>query len=212
MKLYHFPFSPNSRRVLAVAFHLGIDLELEEVDLTKGEHLRPSFIKLNPNHKIPTLVDGDFVLWESAAIMLYLSGMKPGNTLWSDQPRVQADIYRWLFWNVANWGPACGFFIFEHLVKKFTHQGPPDPGELEKGNLQVQRFATVLDDHLQGREWLVGNNVTLADYAVGAVLELAEAAHMPVEPYRNIRRWYGNIEKLEAWKKSAPANFIKTAG
>jgi len=208
MKLYHFPASPNSRRVLAVAYHLGLDLELEEVDLTQGEHLRPAFIRLNPNHKVPTLVDGDFVLWESAAIMLYLVSKKPGTTLWSEDPRVQADIHRWLFWNVANWSPACGIFIFEHLVKKFTNQGPPDPSEIERGAGLFHRFATVLDDYLQGRVWLVGNTVTLADYAVAATLDLAEAAQMPVDKYRNIRRWYGDIEKLEAWKKSAPANFM----
>jgi len=209
MKLYHFPSSPNSRRVLAVAYHLGITLDLEEVDLPKGEHLRPSFIKLNPNHKIPTLVDADFVLWESSAIMLYLVGKKPDSTLWSGDPRVQADINRWLFWNTANWGPACGIFIFEHLVKKFTNQGAPDPAEIKKGEDQFHRFATVLDDHLKGRDWLVGNNVTLADYAVGSMLDLTEAAHLPAEKYQNIRHWYGNIEKLEAWQKSAPANFMK---
>ena len=209
MKLYHFPFSPNSRRVLAVAYHLGIKLDLEEVDLTKGEHLRPSFIRLNPNHKIPTLVDDDFVLWESAAIMLYLVSTKPGNTLWSDDPRVQADIHRWLFWNTANWGPACGIFIFENLVKKFTNQGAPDPKEIKKGEEQIHRFATVLDDHLKGRDWLVGKNVTLADYAVGSMLDLEEAAQIPLEKYRNIKRWYGSLEMLDAWKKSAPSNFVK---
>jgi len=60
MKLYHFPPSPNSRRVLAVAYHLGMELELENVSLPKGEQMEPDFIKLNPNHKIPTLVDDDF--------------------------------------------------------------------------------------------------------------------------------------------------------
>ena len=207
MKLYHFPASPNSRRVLAVAYHLGIELDLEEVNLVKGEHLRPAFVKLNPNHKIPTLVDGDFVLWESAAIMLYLVSKKHGSTLWSENPRVQADINRWLFWNVANWAPACGIFIFEHLVKKFTNQGPPDPHEIERGEGLFHRFAAVLDDHLQGRAWLVGTNVTLADYAVGSYLDLSDAAQFPVQNYQEIGRWYGAIETLEAWKKSAPANF-----
>ena len=95
MKLYHFPFSPNSRRVLAVAYHLGIELELQALDLPKGEHMQPFFVKLNPNHQIPTLVDGDYVLWESAAIMIYLTTRKPGNTLYSGEPKTQSDINRW---------------------------------------------------------------------------------------------------------------------
>ena len=208
MKLYHFPPSPNSRRVLAVANHLGIKLDLESVDLPKGEHLKPDFVKLNPNHKIPTLEDGDFVLWESTAIMLYLLSKKPGSSLYSNDLKIQADINRWLFWNIAHWSPACGIFIFEYLVKKFTNQGEPDPNELKKGEELFHRFAQVLDDHLKGRQWLVGKDVTVADYAVGSLLDLTELAHLPVKKYKEVNRWYGNIEKLDAWKKSAPANFM----
>ncbi len=184
MKLYHFPPSPNSRRVLAVSYHLDIPLDLETVELPKGEHLKPEFVKLNPNHKIPTLVDGDFVLWESTAIMIYLLSKKPGSSLYSNDPGIQADINRWLFWNIAHWGSACGVFIFEHLVKKFTNQGGPDPGEIKKGEELFNRFAQVLDDHLKGREWLVGDNVTLADYSVGSYLDLTEAAQFPVKKYK----------------------------
>ena len=208
MKLYHFPVSLNSRRVLAVAYHLGIDLELQVVDLVKGEHMQPFFVKLNPNHQIPTLVDGDFALWESAAIMIYLTTKKPGTTLYAHDPKTQADINRWLFWNVANWSTACGIFIFERLVKKFRNLGGPDPGEIKKGEEQFNRFAQVLDDHLKGRDWLVGKGVTLADYAVGSYLDLTDAAQLPVQKYREINRWYGNVQKLEDWKKSATSNFM----
>ncbi|MBM2830619.1 MAG: Glutathione S-transferase [Gammaproteobacteria bacterium] len=208
MKLYHFPPSPNSRRVLAVAYHLGIPLDLETIELPKGEHLKPGFIKLNPNHKIPTLVDGDFVLWESSAIMLYLLSKKPGSSLYSNDPKIQADINRWLFWNIAHWGPACGVFIYEYLVKKFRNLGGPDPNEIKRGEDLVHLFAPVLNDHLKGRQWLVGNDVTVADYAVGSFLDLKEVAHLPVDKYKEINRWYGDIEKLDAWKKSAPANFM----
>jgi glutathione S-transferase len=208
MKLYHFPPSPNSRRVLAVAFHLGLELELEALQLPKGEHLKPGFVKLNPNHKIPTLVDGDFVLWESSAIMLYLLSKKPGNTLYSDNPGTQADINRWLFWNIAHWNSACGIFIYEHLVKKFLNAGDPDPAEIKKGEELFHRFANVLDHHLKDREWLVGDHLTVADYAVAASLDLRDVAHYPAEQYQEIKRWYGNIGKLDAWKKSAPANFM----
>jgi glutathione S-transferase len=207
MKLYHFPPSPNSRRVLAVAYHLGIEPELETVQLPKGEHLKPAFIELNPNHKIPTLVDDDFVLWESSAIMLYLLSKKPDNLLYSDEPKTRADINRWLFWNIAHWAPACGVFIYEYLAKKILDQGDADPAEIKKGEEQFHRFAHVLDNHLKDRDWLVGNNLTVADYAVGSLLDLEEAAHYPAEQYKEINRWYENIMQLEAWKKSAKENF-----
>ena len=207
MKLYHFPPSPNSRRVLAVAYHLGFDPELIPVQIPQGEHLKPGFIKLNPNHKIPTLVDDDFILWESSAIMLYLISKKPGNSLYSNDAKIQADINRWLFWNIAHWAPACGIFIYEHLVKKFLNEGDADPAEIKKGEEQFHRFAQVLDDHLNNRDWLVGNNLTVADYAVASLLDLTEAAHYPAGHYQEISRWYKNIMQLEAWKKSAPENF-----
>lgn len=208
MKLYHFPVSPNSRRVLATACHLGIDLELQTLDLARGEHIKPGFVKLNPNHKVPTLVDDDFVLWESGAIMLYLVGQKPGNSLYASDGKGQADINRWLFWNTAHWNTTCGIYIYEHLVKKFLAIGAADTAELKKANELFHRYAAVLEAHLQGRDWLVGEAVTLADFAVGSTLDLAEKANYPLNDYSEVKRWYGNIEKLEAWKKSAPENFM----
>ncbi len=65
----------------------------------------------------------------------------------------------------------------------------------------------VLNDYLTNRHWLVGEGVTLADLAVGSFLDLREAAQYPVDNYKEIIRWYGNIESLDAWKKSAPVNF-----
>ena len=70
------------------------------------------------------------------------------------------------------------------------------------------RFGEVLDDHLNNRKWLVGDNVTLADYAVASFLDHAEVAHMPIGKFKQIQRWYADIETLDGWKKSAPANFM----
>ncbi len=204
MKLYHFPVSPNSRRALAVIRELGLDCELETVDLAKREQMRPEFVGLNPNHMIPTLVDGDFVLWESNAIMQYLCSKRPGTPLWPQDAKVQADITRWQCWGLAHFGSACGIYIYERIVKGFLNLGAADPGEIAKADERFHRFARVLDGHLKGRSWLVGARHTLADYSVGAPLALAGAAGYPWGDYAEIQRWYGAIEGLEAWRKSAP--------
>ena len=73
-----------------------------------------------------------------------------------------------------------------------------------KGQLRFHRFARVLDGYLEGREWLCGDGVTLADYSVGAPLCLTAIAGYPIEPYGEIRRWYAGIETLEPWRRSAP--------
>jgi len=83
-------------------------------------------------------------------------------------------------------------------------QGDADPAEIVKGEMRFHRFARVLDGYLEGREWLVGDAVTLADYSVGAPLCLTTIAGYPIEPYGEIRRWYAGIERLAAWRHSAP--------
>ena len=205
MKLYHFPISPNSRRVIAVLHHLGLDCELQIVNLAQREQMQDDFLKLNPNHMIPTLVDGDFVLWESNAIMQYLCSKVSEQSLWSSDATVQADISRWQFWQAAHFGRACGILIFEHLIKGALNLGSADAQEVAKGEESFHRFAQVLESHLNGRDWLVGDQVTLADFSVGSFLDLAEMAHFPMYSYPQIKRWYNNIEQLPAWQSSAPS-------
>jgi glutathione S-transferase len=99
MKLYGFPISPNTWKVRAVATHLGIVVDNQLVDLSRGEQRAPE-CSLNPTGRTPTLVDGDFVLWESNAIMQYLASGEP-NALWPDDAKRGADIARWQSWELA---------------------------------------------------------------------------------------------------------------
>lgn len=207
MKLYHFPPSPNSRRVLATVYHLQLNVELETVNLMEGEHLTRDYLRLNPNHMIPTLVDGDFVLWESTPIMQYLCS-KTINGLWPAEPRPQADVSRWLFWNVAHWNSTCGIYIYEYLVKKMMgHGDEPDAGELAKADERFRRFAAVLNQHLRHHNWLSGNTLTLADFAVASPLGLSKAARYPIEGYDAIQAWYERVSELPAWQRSDPVAF-----
>ena len=202
MQLYVFPPSPNSLPCQVVANQVGIELEIISVDLHTGVQMSDEFVKLNPNHKIPTLVDGDFVLWESTAIMIYLCHKSPGSSLIPEdlQERVQA--VQWMSWNTAHWGPTCGIFTFENLVKKIMNIGDPDPVHLARGQEEFARFGTVLNDHLKGRDTLVGSSVTLADHAVASWLVHAEAAELPLQDYAEIARWSGEILGSAAWQEA----------
>jgi len=201
MKLHYHPISHNCRRVLATIYELGReDIELSLVDLFKAEHKTPEFLKLNPNGRVPVLEDGDFALWESTAIMQYISG---DSSLWPAS-KLRYDIIRWQVWGIAHWGPPIGKIVFERLVKKVTGAGDADEVKVADALEEIQQVAGVLDGHLEGRDWLVGDGITLADLSVAANLTYAPVVGIELEPFANIRRWYGTIEEREPWQRSAP--------
>lgn len=204
MKLYTFPASPNSIKVMAVANHVGVQLDVELVDLTAGASKTPEFMKMNPNGKIPVLVDGDFILWESAAIMQYVASKGADKTLWPSDPQSQADVSRWMFWSVGHWGPACGTLLFERMVKGMLQMGAPDPKEEERGTMLFQQFGKVLDDHLAGRTWLVGDKPTLADFSVASLLFYAPAARLPWENFKHIQAYWQRFSELGSVQKALP--------
>ena len=91
------------------------------------------------------------------------------------------------------------------MFKRLKNLGDPDPAELEKGNEKFHPLARVLDEQLADQDYLVGNALTLADISVGAFLMYASPARVPIEPYRNIRRWVSKMNAMPAWKQSLPA-------
>jgi glutathione S-transferase len=202
MKLYSFPPSPNTWKVRAVAAQLGIPLELEFVDLTKPR--TADYLALNPTGRAPTLVDGDFVLGESNAIMQYLAS-RTSNTLWPNDARTRADIMRWQSWQLAHWGKeACEPLIFQRLVKKIVGLGAPDEAVVAKGIEAFNREARVLDAHLSRQPYLVGNALTLADFSVAAPLFYAKEAELPIGPYARLQDWFGRVSALPGWRETAP--------
>ena len=204
MKLYGFPASPNTWKVRAVASHLKIPLQLELVDLTKGGQRAPAYLALNPNGRTPTLVDGDFTLWESNAIMQYIASKTP-NALWPNDDRVRADITRWQCWQLAHWGAeACQPLTFQRLVKKLVNLGPPDEAVVAKATEAFNKEAKVLDAHLAKQPCLVGKEVTLADFAVAAAMIYAREVEMPIGPYANLRGWFERVTALPCWRETAP--------
>jgi hypothetical protein len=133
MRLYYHPLSSNARRVLMTARHLGIDLELVQVDLSQGAQNRPEFLKLNPNHRVPVLEHDGFVLWESYAIMQYLADLTPGQTLYPTELKARADVNRWLFWCGQDFMPGAAILNWENAIKPRFGIGPTDADEVARG-------------------------------------------------------------------------------
>jgi len=191
IELYVFPPSPRAFKVMAIANHLGLDWTLRMVDLRKGEQKAPDYAALNPNMRMPTLKEGDFVLWESNAIAQYLAAKRPESGLFPQDEPARLDVTRWQFWESCHWDPACAVFVFEYVAKPVVLGiKEPDMAAIAKGTDTFHRVAKVLDGHLKGRKFVTGDRLTLADFSVGAAMNAAQVAHYPLEPYGEITRWF----------------------
>ena len=188
---------------MVVANHLGLDWTPRPLDLTKGGHKTPQYAALNPNMRMPTLKDGDYVLWESNAIGQYLASKRAESGLMPKDERGRIDVTRWQFWDLAHWDSAYAIILFEYVVKPFIIKaGEPDLDAVARGTDVFHRVAKVLDDQLRNKKFVTGDTLTLADFSLGAPLNYAGMAHLPLEPYGEIRRWLGALRALPAWEKT----------
>lgn len=204
MKLYENALSPNARRALLVVEHLGLDVERVHVDFMKGEQKKPEFLALNGNGMVPVLVDGDFVLNESRVIVQYLSSKKPGSGLWPDDAQTRFDITRWQFWDAAHFSPQLGSIAYERMIKPMMGLGEPDETKVKEAEERFDRFARVLDKQLEGRTYLVGKSLTVADLSVACSLTYASASGVKLDPYPALKSWLARIAELDCWQKTLP--------
>ena len=204
MQLYYNHYSSNTRRVLLAADHLGIDFDLIQINLGSQDDRR-RLGEVNPNAKLPVLIDGDFILWESCSIMQYLAEGTPGQTVWPQERRARADVSRWMFWACQHFAPAIGVLTWEYIWKKYVTGQDPDPKEVARGEADLAEAACVLDRHLATRRWLVGDDITLADYAVVGSLMYKDKAALPLDGYPHLLAWFERIQALPAWQRTDQA-------
>jgi glutathione S-transferase len=200
LKLYDFAFSPNCRKVRAVAYELGLPFETSHVELTKGGGQTPDYLALNPNGRVPTLVDDGYSLWESTAIMRYLSSKK-GNELIPATAQGRADMDKWMAWQLAHLGPAMSKVAFERIVKKLTGQGTPDEAAIAAGSADFAKLTRILDHALAGREYLAGT-LSLADFALAAHYSLAPMCGLELSGYANVNAWLERVLSRPSMKRA----------
>jgi glutathione S-transferase len=194
MILHTVPGSPNGRRIEAVIAHLGLQVEIRNYDLFKGELKLPNYLALNANAKAPTLQDGDFLLWETTAIMQYLCEKSGDTELFPRNPRVRADITRWQCWEGLYFNAALSTLAFETVAKAKRNIGPPDASRVEQAKVTLDRFAPVLEAHLKGRLFLVGDHLTLADYSMSTFGSYASKVPFNFEDFPNVTSYFRRME------------------
>lgn len=198
MKLLGFAMSPNVRRAQLTLEELGLPYELVPVDLMSGEHKKPEYLALNPNGRVPTLVDGDFVLWESHAIGEYLASKAPDKKLDGQTPAERAEISKWTYLNAAHFGPSFAR-VFAHTIRL-----PEDKriaSVAKEGRAEATKILGILDGALAGKQWLVGGRITLADLSYAPSLAFAPMLGFDLAKYPNIAAWLGRMKERPAFKK-----------
>lgn len=188
MKLYQSLLSPNCQKVVALAREVGVALDMVAVDVLKGGARVPELLARNPNGKVPILVDGEFVLWESNAMLGYLASTAGRSDLAPTGARERADVDRWLAWHNAHFGPAVGKVAFERVVKPLAGLGPADPAMVDKGIAEFGQFAAVLDAALTDRPYLCGE-LTIADFAIVTYAARCDSCGLDLRRHRAATAW-----------------------
>jgi glutathione S-transferase len=169
MRLYEFG-PTRALRVRWTLQELGVEFESVTVNMQAREHLRPEFLRLNPAARLPVFVDGDLVLTESAAIVLYLAEKYPQGNLLPASVTERAQAYRWLLFTVTEleqplWRMARHEFLYPKEKRS--------PADVQLAREDFRPMAEVIDRHLQGRTYVAGDSVSVTDFVLAYTLDWA---------------------------------------
>ncbi|XP_015522786.2 uncharacterized protein LOC107226476 [Neodiprion lecontei] len=185
--LYYVPGSAPCRAVLLTAAAVGVELNKKMTDLMKGEHLKPEFLKMNPQHTIPTLDDDGFYLWESRAIMGYLVDKYAKNdSLFPKDPKSRALINQRLYFDHGTLYNA----FAEYFYPTIFGNAPADPVKREK----IDQALEFLDKFLEGQKYAAGKTLTIADLALAVTVSNFEVMNLDLSKFKNVVRWLATIE------------------
>ncbi|NJL83806.1 MAG: glutathione S-transferase family protein [Chloroflexaceae bacterium] len=191
LKLYTAP-TPNGKKPLILLEELSLDYSIHRVDLGKGEQFLPDYVALNPNSKIPTLVDGEteITVFESGAILLYLAE-KTGQYL-PETPQAKYQVIEWLMFQMASVGP-----MFGQLGHFLNGASEPVPYAMRRYEQEVQRLCRVLDGQFQTKEFIAGA-YSIADMAIFPWVAAYDYLDLPLEDYPHLLRWFETLQKRGA--------------
>lgn len=210
MKQLYYSHNLNPRLAVAVARHLR-----SPVEFIRARPFHPSqieaFRKLNPNTRVPVLVEDGRSLWETDAIACRLSELAASN-FWR-RDREMVEMIRWVSWAAYHLNRAAGEIYFDSVVRPAIPAPFTPPAlahERRKGYLDDFRgFAAILDAHLSHREWLLDGGLCYADFRVAAALPFADAAGLPLADFPAMARWHRRLLALDAWR--APFEGLEAA-
>ena len=200
--------TPNGRKVSIMLEELGLDYNVHEVNIGKGEQHDPEFLKVSPNSKIPGIIDTDgpggepLNMFETGAILIYLAE-KTGSDLLPTEPRERAQTMQWLMWQMGGVGPMFGqAHVFMFNPKEEV------PQARERYHKETKRLYGVMDRQLAGNKFIAGDDYTIADIAIFPWVHRNNRHQVDLNEFPNVKRWYDELWKRPAVEKGMSVPFL----
>jgi len=198
--LYHAQMT-RSLRILWLLEELGLEYRVEKLDFLGGDLQKPDYLRKNPLGKLPTLDDGDVRLWESGAITEYLVE-KYGDGRLAPAPgsAARAQYLQWIHWSEATAMPALADY-FQHTMMRPEEQRVPQIAA--EGRQRAARWLAVLDQHLAGKQYLLGDQFSAADVMMGYTVQGAKFGGLLDERFPNVAAYAARLEARPAFQKAS---------
>ena len=190
--------SSNVQKVLWVCGELDLPFHRKDLGGPFGGNDDPEYRAINPNGKVPTIIDGDFVLWESNACTRYLAGKYAAGTLYPDNLQVRGDAERWMDWQIATVSPTL-VPVFWGMVR--TAAEDRDLDAIEEARKKLSANMAIMDAHLVNSTYFDGDKFTVADIPLGITAYRWFNMDIAREPYENVQRWYDLLCERPAFQE-----------
>ena len=198
LKIWGRNTSSNVQKVLWCCAELGIEFERVDVGGPFGGNQDPEYLALNPNGLVPTVKDGDLVIWESNTICRYLAATRGGERLYPSDPAARTRVERWMDWQLSSIGGPMGTLLFG-LVR--TQPERRDATAIETGRLRAAAAWKIVDEALDGRPFLAGAELTLAEIVLGTLVYRWHAFPIERPHLANLRGWYERLRTRPGFKQ-----------
>jgi glutathione S-transferase len=198
IKIWGRASSSNVQKVLWCCTELDIAFERLDVGGPFGGNRDPQYLAMNPNGLVPTVKDGDLIMWESNTICRYLAATRNGERLYPRDPAARTQVERWMDWQLAVIGPPMGQLLFG-LVRSTPETR--DHGAIEAARRRAAAAWTIVEDAVADRPYLAGAQLSLAEIVLGTQIYrwFAFAVERPELP--NLRTWYDRLHQRPGFKK-----------
>jgi glutathione S-transferase len=192
LKIWGRATSSNVQKVLWCCAELGIAVERVDLGGPFGGNQDPEYLALNPNGLVPTVQDGDLVLWESNSICRYLAATYDGARLYPAAPAARALVERWMDWQLSTIGPPMGAML-RALIR--TTPEKRDHAEIEAARRRALAGWTIVEEALDDRAWLAGAELSLAEIVLGPFVHRWHAFPIERPPLKRLQAWYQRMRE-----------------